>query len=173
MPKRRIRIDLTDKPFGELVAKYCVGRDRWGAALWYCECSCGGNKIIIGASLRDGKTTTCGNPAHWSGENSATYKHGQARVGRYTVEYRTWCGMKNRCSNEKDEFYEYYGGRGITVCERWLNSFENFFADMGPKPEPQKQYSIDRINNDLGYGPDNCRWATWKEQAQNRSNNVN
>lgn len=86
-----------------------------------------------------------------------------------TPEYVSWQAMKTRCENENHEWFHRYGGRGISVCERW-NSFENFYADMGPKPTPD--HSIERENNDLGYGPDNCRWATEKEQMNNRSNNV-
>jgi hypothetical protein len=87
---------------------------------------------------------------------------------RHSTEYGTWFNMKTRCLNKKTKKYKDYGGRGIRICERWLNSFKNFFADMGCKPGPE--YSIDRINNDGNYEPGNCRWATSKEQRNNQRN---
>jgi hypothetical protein len=91
--------------------------------------------------------------------------HGKTK----SKEYAIWQTMKNRCYNPNYEYYHRYGGRGITICDRWLNSFENFYSDMGEKPE---RYSLDRINNDGNYCPENCRWATQKEQCNNKSNNV-
>lgn len=82
-------------------------------------------------------------------------------------EYRTWNGMKNRCYNLKKSSYKYYGAKGIEVCDRWLNSFENFYLDMGPKPEG---YSIGRLNNSLSYSPQNCRWESIADQNRNKSN---
>lgn len=85
-------------------------------------------------------------------------------------EYAAWAGIKQRCLNKKNRFYKNYGGRGITVCARWLNSFDNFCADMGPRPSPK--HSIERVNNDLGYSPENCKWATKFEQTRNTRRNV-
>ena len=81
-------------------------------------------------------------------------------------EYRTWQMMRNRCLNPNAQDYEYYGGRGITICDQW-STFDGFLADMGRRPAPE--YTLDRINSDGDYGPSNCRWATRKEQSRNRS----
>jgi len=88
----------------------------------------------------------------------------------YTPEYRSWCHMKGRCYCPNDSRYHRYGGRGIKVCDRWLNSFENFYKDMGPRPSPK--HSIDRVDNNGNYEPSNCRWVTVKTQNSNRSTNV-
>ena len=96
--------------------------------------------------------------------NQRPLTHGHAARGRLSPTYHSWRNMRTRCRNLNYTGYKYWGGRGIKVCERW-DSFENFLADMGEKPEG---LSIDRINNELGYDPFNCRWATPKEQAQNR-----
>jgi hypothetical protein len=100
---------------------------------------------------------------------AALRRHGHGgRTGR-TPEYRAWSAMRQRCLNPASQRYASYGGRGITVCDRW-SSFEAFLADMGAKPEPKEQYSLDRIDNDRGYEPGNCRWATRSEQQRNRPN---
>ena len=95
--------------------------------------------------------------------------HGDSEVGGRTDEYIIWTNMKQRCTNPKNPAYHNYGGRGITVCERWLGSFENFLADMSRRPT--KRHEIERRNNDLGYSPDNCEWATPDVQGKNRRNN--
>lgn len=91
-----------------------------------------------------------------------TEMHGLSKI----PEYRTWAGMKRRCYNRRGTGYHLYGGRGIAVCDRWLNSFENFYEDMGSKPFPKAE--IDRIDNDKGYSPENCRWATHAQNGQNQ-----
>lgn len=94
----------------------------------------------------------------------SNFKHGHKRKGAVTPEYQSWTAMQTRCSNEKIKQWADYGGRRITVCKRW-SKFENFLADMGPRP---KGYSLDRINNDRAYSKQNCKWSTRKEQANNR-----
>lgn len=144
-----------------------------GKTRFVCECTCGRVIRTRPSALRASKrpTRSCG-CLQKEVVSLHGFKHGQSRRGRQTTESRIWALMKNRCINSKLAGWKNYGGRGITVCEHWQHSFEQFFADMGPKPTGK---SLDRRNNDLGYlcpkchPPNgNCRWATRKEQAENR-----
>jgi len=131
---------------------------------YFVRCKCGTEKEIRAGDLKSGKSTQCQNCKC----KQISRKHGMSS----TPEYKTWAGMIARCTNPKETGYKNYGGRGIKVCKRWRNSFENFFADMGKRPVAIKNkraaYSIDRINNDGNYEPGNCRWATDKQQRDNR-----
>lgn len=152
------KLELTGQRFGRLlVIRRAPNRGRWTA--WTCRCDCGVEKVVASTGLVQGSTRSCGCLVH---ENKAALTHGMS--GR--SEYYIWALMLQRCYNPKNDHYEDYGGRGIRVCERWKKSFEAFFADMGPRPG---RMTMDRWpNKDGNYEPGNCRWATWKEQAQNR-----
>jgi hypothetical protein len=128
-----------------------------------CVCDCGTIKDYAKRKLTSGRTRSCGCLKR---EKPNNLSHGHNRVGERTSEYGCWVNIRTRCYNPKEKRFESYGGRGITVCDRWLESFENFLADMGPKPSPE--LSIERINNDGNYEPGNCKWATRSEQMHNR-----
>lgn len=157
------RFDLSGLRFGRLVVEVLAGRTPTKALLWICRCDCGGRSSrIYGKDLRSGKTKSCGCLRK---ENHQNVTHGMCKAPEYAV----WAGMKARCNNPKNLSFPFYGGRGIKVCERWASSFEAFFFDMGPRP---LGYSIDRINNNGDYSPENCRWADWKTQSANKSTSV-
>lgn len=134
---------------------------RIGGNMWLVACDCGNQKVISPRDVRSGHTKSCGcMSGKWRGEKTKT--HGLTE----TKEYRIWCHMLARCACKTDKKYPYYGARGITVCARWATSFTAFLHDMGACPT--QWHSIDRIDNDKGYSPDNCRWADAKVQSQNR-----
>lgn len=155
------RLDIKGIKHGRLLPVEVVGNKN-GNAVWLCKCDCGKETKTTAFSIRHGHTKSCGCFRNES-SGDRTRTHG----ARHTTEYNTWHGIKQRCLNPRNKFYHSYGGRGITVCERWKNSFAAFLEDMGTKPKWAT--SLERINNDGIYEASNCKWADWNTQANNRS----
>ncbi len=155
--------DITGKRFGKLVViapHHQDGRHEW---YWDCLCDCGNHKIVSGNKLRSGNTKSCG---CYRRECKSHYKHGMTNSRLYVI----WCNMKARCNNPKSSEYYLYGGRGISVYKKWQNDFQAF-AEWAIASGYNDTLSIDRINVDGNYTPNNCRWATFAEQAINQRRN--
>ncbi len=160
------RLEIVGERYGKLVALRRGSKNKYGRFNWYFRCDCGSEIELDANQARSGNTQSCG---CYHAESLTLHKttHGFAKKGQLRSEYRIWTLMKDRCSNPKSPNFSRYGGRGIKVCERW-QTFENFYSDMGLRPEG---CSIDRINNDGNYEPVNCKWATNKQQANNKTSN--
>jgi hypothetical protein len=161
------RVNLIGLRFGKLeVIAFVEMRGNY-RSYWKCQCDCGERTVVRCDSLRSGQSRSCG-CLQKAQVAERSFKHGAARNGQEAPEYKVWAGMISRCTNPNAHAFMEYGGRGIAVCDRWLHSFEAFLADMGQRPP---RTTLDRIDNDRGYEPGNCRWATPEEQQSNRRNN--
>ena len=161
-------LDLREHRFGRLTVVSREGANAAGKVQWHCVCDCGRVTLSSTSNLRSGISASCGCIGRAKAADRArqrSTKHGHSARGRLSPTYISWAAMWGSCTHPSVNSFKDYGGRGITVCERWEN-FENFLADMGSRPSPK--HSIDRINNDGNYEPGNCRWATLKEQAANK-----
>ena len=155
--------------YGRLVVLHRAGSDRWKQSLWRCACDCGAETTVRGRDLRDGATRSCGcfhrevSAVGASELGKANKTHGMTD----SPEWRSWQAAVTRTHNPNCDSWRHYGGRGITMSPDWLGSggFERFYAELGPRPDG---HSLDRIDNDKGYEPGNCRWATAKQQINNR-----
>ena len=160
-------IDLTGQTFGRWKVIERAENSKDGSAKWLCECSCENHtkRIVLGRSLRNGSSRSCGCLKDELSKQRAKHHGAGTRL------YRIWRNMKERCYNPNNTYYKNYGGRGITICEEWRNNF-SIFQSWAFSTGYEDNLTIDRINNDKGYEPNNCKWATRMEQSKNLQKNI-
>lgn len=148
-------IDLTGTVHGKWTVICRADNSKHQQTRWHCVCECGNQRTVQSSDLRSGKSICCG----------CSRKHHLS----HTPEWLSWRAMMQRCNYKDHKYFSLYGGRGITICERWATSFLAFLDDMGPRPT--SKHTLDRINSNGNYCPANCRWVTRKQQCRNRRNN--
>jgi hypothetical protein len=165
--------DLTYRRFGSLVVVKLgdphIKRGGQRVRKWVCRCDCGSETAVVAGNLTGGTTISCGCSRKRKSVSGSTPRTRRPRMSS-VPERGIWVGIKRRCTNPKRSEFSYYGGRGISMCEEWMHSFDAFYRDMGPRPS--SAHSIDRINNDGNYEPGNCRWATRSEQQRNSRRDI-
>ena len=163
------RSDLAGLRFGRLTVLRLDDSKPDNPMHWVCKCDCGNIKSIVGASLKNGNTKSCGclQKEKAASQGASSKIHGKSK----TRLYRVWRGMKSRVFDKNSTKYDIYGGRGIQMCDEWKNSFEAFYQ-WATETGYNDNLTIDRIDNNVGYNPQNCKWSTAKEQSRNRRSNI-
>ncbi len=163
---RKTPLDEIGNIYNRLTVSSFFGRTSNGTYIYNCVCICGNSTTVNINSLRTGQTKSCGCLKKELIDSKPFKTHGLTK----TPEYKSWTGIKERCYNKNNSRYADWGGRGIKMCQRWFDSFENFLEDMGKKPT--RLHSIERVDYDGDYCPENCKWATPAEQNSNKRNNL-